>query len=169
MAKSTKSTDQPVGEKRAGRSPVLWVGLGCGGLFLLSICCAGVGAVGYFALFSGPAIAGKWEIVNKFDRSEWEFHRNGTGTVRMTTEFEPGQVKNTTGYFNYKLSKGEPPVLEVELTRAEGDVTEGIRRDIGKPVQFKVNLEKDSMKLTKIDPRLLFEDTVTLTRQGTRK
>src|SRR5690348_12474243 len=106
--KPKKRDDESAAEKPAARSPTLWITLGCGGLLVLSVCCTSIGAGAYFAFFSGPAIVGKWEMPNAFDQREWEFHRNGTGNVRITREPVPGKKKSSTAHFNYKLIEGEP-------------------------------------------------------------
>jgi hypothetical protein len=124
-----------------------------GGLLVLLVCCVG-GIGGYFVFFSSPSVVGKWELTEKdeggIDRRTWEFNLGGTGEVRIHKEFK-GTVEDSTGYFDYKLIDGNPPTLEMKITRAEGAVTDRMKREIGQTLRRKVTWEGDSLRLTNPD------------------
>ena len=151
---------------KAKSGPWLWIVLAAGGLLALTVCCLGAG-VSYFLFFSGPSIVGKWEVTEKFpggfDRRTWDFQRGGTGNLNIHAEVD-GKSKDSTAYFDYKLISGDPLILEMKLTKAEGDASDRMKREIGETVRFKVVQEADSLRLTKQDDKLRFEDTITLKR-----
>ena len=132
-------------------SRTLVTGLLVGGLLVLLVCCVG-GIGGYFVFFSGPSLVGKWELTEKHeggvDRRIWEFNLGGTGNLRIHKEFK-GKVEDSTGYFDYKLIDGNPPTLEMKITRVEGATTDRMKREIGQTMRLKVVREGDSLRLTK--------------------
>jgi hypothetical protein len=97
-------------------------------------------------------IVGKWELTEKFegglDRRTWEFNPGGTGKIRSHKELK-GKVEDSTGSFDYKLIDGDPPTLEMKITRVEGAVTDRMKRELGQTFRFKVAREGDFMRLTK--------------------
>jgi hypothetical protein len=121
-----------------------------GGLLVLLVCCVG-GIAGYFVFFSGPSVVGKWELTEKHeggvDRRAWEFNLGGTGVVRIHKESKD-KVEDSTGYFDYKIIDGNPPTLEMKITRAEGAATDRMKREIGQTLRRKVTWEGDSLRLT---------------------
>ncbi len=98
------------------------------------------------------SVLGKWELTETFegglDRRTWEFNLGGTGKLRIHKELK-GKVEGSTGSFDYKLIDGNPPTLEMKMTRAEGAVTDRMKREIGRTVRWKVTREGDILRLTK--------------------
>jgi hypothetical protein len=115
--------------------------------------------------FSG-SVVGKWELAEKhegfLDRRTWEFNPGGTGKFRIHKEFK-GKVEDSTGSFDYKLIDGNPPTLEMKMTRVEGAVTDRMKEDIGQTFRFKVVQEGDSLHLTKF-MKQRSADTLSLKR-----
>jgi hypothetical protein len=140
----------------------LVTGLVVGGLLVLLVCCVG-GIGAYFVFFSGPSVVGKWELIEKdeggTDRRTWEFNLGGTGEIHIHKELR-GKVEDSTGYFDYKITDGNPPTLEMKVTRAEGAVNDRVKRELGQTVRFKVVREGDSLRLTKTETG----DSLPLTR-----
>jgi hypothetical protein len=118
------------------------------GAFLLVATLAGCSS----GTSGGPSVVGKWELTEKheggLDRRTWQFNPGGTGTFRIHKEYK-GKVQDSTGSFDYKLIDGNPPTLEMKLTRAEGAATDRMKRELGQTVRFKVGWEGDSLRLTK--------------------
>jgi hypothetical protein len=102
------------------------------------------------SLASGRVV-GKWELPEKheggLDRRIWEFNPGGTGKFRIHKEFK-GKVEDSTGSFDYKLIDGNPPTLEMTIARAEGAVTDRLKREIGQTFRWKVTWEGDTLRLT---------------------
>jgi hypothetical protein len=162
-----KPDPQPKKRAKPRASQTLVIGLLVGGsLLVFLLCCVG-GISGYLMFFSGPTVAGptivgKWELVEEQDRRTWEFNRGGTGKLRIHKEFK-GKVEDSTGFFDYKLIDGNPPTLEMKLTRVEGAVTDRMQEDIGQTFRFKVAQEGDSLQLTKF-AKQRSADTLSLKR-----
>lgn len=159
-----KSADKDNAKKKGTNWLLIALLLG-GGLFVLFICCTGAGVGGYFVFFSGPSIAGKWQMVDEAPGGSrtWEFNRDATGVIRIRGN-KNGKMEEATGFFDYKVIKGDPQILEFKVTRAEGTVAEGMRREIGQVMRFQMVLEQDTMRLTMLDNRRQFLDRIELKR-----
>jgi hypothetical protein len=150
---------------KAKSGPWLWIALASGCLLALTVCCVGAGVGVYFLFFSGPSIVGKWEVTEKFpgglDRRTWDFQRGGAGKLNIHGEVE-GKSKDTTSHFEYKLIKGDPLLLEMKITKVEGDTTDRMKRELGETLRATVVLDGDTLRLT---PQGKGEaDTITLKR-----
>jgi hypothetical protein len=138
-------------KKQNARSTLLLVAVLGGGLAVLTLCCAGVGVGAYLFFWSGPSATGKWvqddKVGGQTIRREWDFYRNGTGRLKITTE-QKGKVSEIVRYFDYQLSGGDPLMMDITLTRADGHVTEAVKREIGKKERFKAEFASDTLTLT---------------------
>src|SRR5262249_51026789 len=129
------------------------------GAFLLVAALAGCGS----GKSGGSSVVGKWELTEKheggLDRRTWEFNPGGKGKLRIHKEFK-GKVEDSIGDLEYKLIDGNPPTLEMTITRAEGAATDRMKREIGLMFRFKVAWEGDTLRLTKPETG----DSLPLTR-----
>jgi hypothetical protein len=154
-------SESPADEAGANKrnSPVLWVALGCGGLLVLTLCCAGVGAGAYFAFptgLTGPAIVGKWErpFPQGFRQVEvWEFNRGGTGAIHIKN-IPDAEVKamDVTADFEYKVKSVDAEMLlELTIIRAnDPERFKGLRTffHLGQTETFRMKLDGDLLSLT---------------------
>src|SRR5262249_23316250 len=117
------------------------------GAFLLAATLAGCSS----GTSGGPSVIGKWELTEKHEgglgRRNWEFNTGGKGKLCIHKEFK-GKFEDSTGDFEYQLIDGNPPTLEMTITRAEGAATDRMKREIGQTLRFKVTWEGDSLRLT---------------------
>ena len=101
-------------KKRKGAPTGLIVTFGLlGGAGLLAlVLCTGCGVGGYFLFFSGPRIAGQWELIDPQlnARVTVAFNKNGTGMI-------DGPAADV--HFDYKLINDDPLDLEWRITRID--------------------------------------------------
>lgn len=122
--------------------PLILIPLLGGGLISL-VACAGCGVGGYMLFFSGPAIAGRWDLTNPAvgARVTFEFRANGSGLIQS-----PG----TEVQFDYTLSQDQPPILEWRVTSVDRG-GKFARKALGKiPVQPHGDLKVDVNNVTLI-------------------
>jgi hypothetical protein len=107
--------------KKSGAA-LLWVLLGCGAL-LLCVCSAG-GGIGGYLWFTRPTPVGKWQhsaaaFGARLTR-DFEFESSGVGKVTVKHENPKVKFEDLTLHFTYTFTRGNPHVLETEITRVEG-------------------------------------------------
>jgi hypothetical protein len=83
-----------------------------GGALLALVVCTGCGMGGYFLFFSGPRIAGQWDLIDPPPdvRVTIQFRKNGTGMIDGPT---------ADVHFDYTLTDADPMQLEWRITRVD--------------------------------------------------
>jgi hypothetical protein len=138
------------------------------GLALLVLVGCGIGA--YFTFFSGrsggvgggsgpmpgagPNLVGTWEMKTGFDTWSWDFEDSGTAKVvakgpTVRHQGKPGQI---TTSFRYKLTPGNPPILEIADSQTEGGTGSlTSRTKPGQTKRFEVQTVNDGVMLTSLE------------------